>query len=723
MTIRKKLTINTEVELIKEEEVSPVEEEQPSRQTEWPQMLEDPDEPAGAGFNISFFLGSTKEDPANPGQWIDLDIMTQDPQELGTLSFSIDEGLAYVAPDLYGFRYYPENHEYVYIGNDFNPSQAEIEAEFGSANNDRFNRRPIEIVGSEDAKDRRAPLGDGIYNVRIELIRGEDNAVFDVCQDLIEDETTTGKVKQTGGDGTDPLNYKWTNPKIGTFGLKVTEKGTRSYRHYFKRAKESATLEERSDWIEPEGIFLPVIDTSDSVNFKVTTEPDYTADEVTGKFIKLFPGVKLNVEFYWMTRTWAYYVRHSTWTELYEDLSDPIYHTVECVYRSYYGANQNPCVSDAAIYRREDVQSTGCLEQTMLGDCISASGAGAAHCGIVGGTYVCEWKEFGGSGCGFTIESTVVSPSFCNTDNCAVTYAPVHNFIFRLKPLARDIKHYVGLWYTSAPHDFEVPFVYAEDFTALNTALEGCNDTTEIEPELVLGDRSKANAIQDAIDAGCSAEIQDDILTGFNAFHIGIGEPLYFSYLSTAYEPYVTQGSLYGTVLSAKQGLAFEQYIDSLTVDSDFWSAYRDLSDYANKLDPSDQHIGIGICPEIAGSLLAMVKVNHQVFYIWRRTDEAFTLYGLSNVEPEYAGCKFGFEDEKTNYDLADFHGFVEQLDGVLGKCTHIGRTVVVECDEDCASHGPCFSDVGSQCNLVPQSGQIELEAPVYPMLLRYKPS
>lgn len=200
-----------------------------------------------------------------------------------------------------------DTNEWIYtlFSNSMSHDVDALANEWDSTNELRFLRKPIGIVTDRDGSYRWTMSGE--QNIRIRLIREfEADPKCDVSPDLLlDDEKVGGVTIKEGTPGDIPSQYKYRG--LGKFHIKLDEIGTRSFAQYLNKHPVNGT-EYAWDWIEPPGFYWCPFDTSDTTNFKVTTEPSYDADAVTFPIISVI-GTK-RIELFLIPRTWAYYCRN-----------------------------------------------------------------------------------------------------------------------------------------------------------------------------------------------------------------------------------------------------------------------------------------------------------------------------------------------------------------------------------------------------------------------------
>jgi hypothetical protein len=216
----------------------------------------------------------------------------------------------------------------VYGNQDSRVPEATIDSEFTPDDEGEWlNRKPLEsasLISIDDGK--RISIGNKSFNINMRLKksleqkRSSDAAhKFECSGQLLEEKITKWK----SGATLSQLEY-WNRSIFGNYDLEVSEIGSCSVAHFFhsyhtgdngagtfalkympEMLEKTVLNDDQEEVQEPVNLFFSPFDTSDKVNFKLTLEPNYTADEVTKKPIKA--GKKYKVLLF--PRRWAYYTR------------------------------------------------------------------------------------------------------------------------------------------------------------------------------------------------------------------------------------------------------------------------------------------------------------------------------------------------------------------------------------------------------------------------------
>lgn len=198
----------------------------------------------------------------------------------------------------------------ILMSEDSRVPESVIQEEWDPDNEARFDRKPIgtlemEIDPTENDFARRfegkiCRIGPDFHNIVIQLKSSFSSTDEGYITNADRAYDKEGKFTTSDHPSLeDAQYYKKTNVQ-SKFYVKVRETGCKTVCHYFG---QDPSTQYSLDWVE--GIFFSPFDTSDvgdDGNFKVTTEPDYEADEVTCK-------VSGDIEVYLAPRRWAFVSR------------------------------------------------------------------------------------------------------------------------------------------------------------------------------------------------------------------------------------------------------------------------------------------------------------------------------------------------------------------------------------------------------------------------------
>lgn len=697
----------------------------------WPTMLED-DQPFLGSFVFKFFRGDTKWDPdldEGKGGWVPIPEWTGPLTEKGRVKWSETS----TGP----FSHTVEDIDFVYVGNDFLLTASQLQAEYGSDASDPWKRMPLNVVTSRDEDYKRWAVFQGGLNIRLRLLVDSDvsKAKFDVSQDLLKDNTKKGCwrfVDRTDPEQSDEFRLSGlASPR--RFGLEVHEVGTKSLCHYIHQSDPGRSeLSYGIDWLEPEGIFICPFNTLDTDNYKVTKEPDYTADAVDGRI--LIPRAKTDVEVYFVFRRWAYHCRMAhIHKETIPGPKDYLF-TTHVVGVGYVAGAESVGCTDTWDYSSDPCghfQASCGINTTdhpaVVVDCSGTySGEGVFRedyyglaCCPWNSNIVFGWQDGGckivassGNDCPYTMYGL---PDLWNggwypCPDCSVCWAAcsrsmAYTWKITFPAYTRYYGNsYIGLWWGPPPVDFflsgisersgQAEFAYTLDpDTPQQTALFD-----------LIGDESYDDAVEHLIQAGSTAEeAAAAILSGYNSLHyyapsewakIRVQTPLWAPetgfdtrwivnrFCSTA------DGKLFSPRYVANPNPPDQDAILYTGVDDQFANLWRsiDNSEFAKTYwkpndgyeheesgycgrDPwMDVPYGVGLSPMRAGALCALVKIHNKVYYVWRTTDEEFTEQFASIAGTEFAKPFVSFEGPEAG----PCYQFYVHFSGEGRRNTHI---------------------------------------------------
>jgi hypothetical protein len=469
--------------------------------------------------------------------WDDLDdIFETDAKTLGTLQYTFNSGRLNIYKH-YGFEAREHTQDYTFISNTYEIEVETIQGEFGSDNEDRWERRPLQLPNTfvplergtfDDEYEWYAPypddwsedgsvnseydrpnyyfIGDGCHDFRVELKSSQDgNDKFDISRELFLEEDMTGRGNVKDGIADDegnikPLKYTWKNVRAGNFYLKCREVGNASVAHYVRVNDEEHSRWQIYEDMTQQGVFFYGFDTSDTgeedSQFKITTECDPDADEVNGKIVKTLE--RPDIQIFLMPRRIAYYARESGLDSEPTEFELVIGDGTRTVYRDdpeefTPSEVSNPCLH-AVIASTEDSPIVGDYEfdydgVSLIGgmDCQSGSYCGGLYYSVGGGLWYCYgWQTdctgtsdiFPASTDTYAVQSGCISyVDACNAAAAAGTDHININYTVKHKDATRRThKHYIGLWYGQMPNK---AFIYRENCCYDGTRSDLEDDTTK----------------------------------------------------------------------------------------------------------------------------------------------------------------------------------------------------------------------------------------------------
>ncbi len=710
----------------------------------WPTMIPD-DEPSLRGLRIEFFRGDTMPDG---DRWKIIPEWCGEPETKGSASF--------VESDMGIYQFKPVDITWVYRGNDIHVAPSVIEAEYGPDNPDRWNRMPLVGVNLDDDRDddKRwtfCPDMDQEYstvNLRCTLKRkaDEDKHKLDISPDLYLDEDQKGRWKIRS----ETLQYRSNPSSGGRFGIQIQEVGTRTFCHYVNQNDfvSGGPVGYMAEWLEPEGIFYSPFDTSDADNFKVTREPLFSADEVSGLFLN--SARRNRVEIYLMPRRWAFYTYHSV-SQASTDLGKVLI-VENCT--AHRDAMWTECLCPPDPYTTEndckwqqdcnfvDFQTWGGVLVDCTGEC-KAEGAFWSLsdwcCRSYEETNTFHFSE--ADGCGYdsnlVLGNCQADGGICENPQCLPCTCT--RDVSSQRTIAFDAKLYeetinVCLWWDSPPLDFKLRG--PKDRSVPVSIYHWTGDAYTPTDFTFIGDESIADAVDNANDAGGDPDV---IMSGYNSIHT-MGSSWWTQIRATKQAPgYYWQlwNFLYNTPdfqpfhFDDSNGIYYgimewsEDQQLWMTSDEDcmrqVWLHMERSTFYQSEFqDGSHGEIGVGISPNKAGALCAVIKIGAKAFFVWRKTDEEFITRDLHIAGPAFTKPLVGFLPRSPSSGHYDGFDFWQHFHGDGRKLTHILSNKHVECARESdygidRNHAPGEGNVTTFItNNSELSGAVSLEMPVY---------
>lgn len=772
---------------------------------------------AAGSFDFTFFDANSRKVPnesAAPHRWRRVDDWFSSIEKKNTKTTHMAQFSCWPSQ----LHHYPVDIVRNYYGNSSIQNTTCIEREFSSTNEKQWERMALVAVENRDEHDRWLYNQDGFdylqadyggVNVRIQVKTSKDSTpVIDVNPDLLQDGGVKGRMSFTQGG----QNYVQNEPfhytggfglPMQRYGLQVNHVGTKSMMHYIEtiacpEGTDPDTITDphavyanpqpswveyayyMCDWLEGEDgnvldIFWHYFDTTDTDNYKVTSEPTYGADATNEKF--LMPvRLKTPIEVYLVPRAWACHTRFgttcrddqivdgsingscSTWHYSDTDINygaSTYYSSCDQSPPPWYqpGVPQAPGPDDPYNYQRKS-------------DC-------AAYEGIIGtpitGTYTSSnWVDtsdptriYGG---GVTTWQTTL-----NTDK-----------------LASSLEDNIGLWWASPPIGFMNNMgdlsTAPTETPQLTKKADAVDYAHKFSVEMI-ADESKETAKANYVLSGGTEEDADKyIVSGYNSYHsyaaapnvrlvsrfpAGYGAPVTLDTGDIAWRTRSSGKAIHtgGSVTwggdvheymacpyptpAAKGGLDILKDVPSSTDEipptiigySEFWDQFHYQRIYT--ADIGNKHyrpyidnnlpVGFGVSPAKEGTLVGIVRVSGRPYFVWRKTDEIISVRTVCSkptrsYREEYDPCFFNSslgQPSKTGmYNLfGDIYGFDDrQVTGPKGtrEFTHVVVDAEYECGIDYDYPGDPWSSVylerngASHCWVIPKDGEFELETSVY---------
>ena len=684
--------------------------EEPPKPTQedlvWPTMLDDEeDEPTLV--ELTLYDYATVKD--NDGNWTDIADWYND--DLTSVLWE-DQKTFY---DNKPFNLSPRTTNYKVYGNvDSKVRSTIIEEEFSSDNPDRWERKPLATRPEEwrfqgnrwyiggtyefiDPATGQSKIASDFsqFNIHVELCTNSDpeSAAAKIDPDLFHD----GKAKRLKlkhpqmVDEIQPLIYRGNFPGQ-KLGIRVKDQ-SKSFGHYVS----SSGLGYTYDWID--GIYFCTLDTTDTDNFKVTMEPNFSAEEVSGKMIT--PG---KYDLGLIPRRWFYVFHYRHQVNQDEDFQEYI-----------YGSANGGCDSYLSFYWGNINNNAVKTQYTQSSHTLRAYESVSTH-------YVVSF--WGRPPCNFTAR-------WFHEDGRpqAEDTAPVGFF--------NDQEQFVGtvdMTWSETYEQAQAHFISAggspdeaQDIRTggLSGNLHICTDNTDY--FVKVGNESNESwGTLRQIGSTCFGSpviTRSDVSYAYQGFD-----------LSPMGSPEFGIGRLWQVIEESKAWTNLIKPLrdKALTATSDATVASR-LSQAegvsaASRIDMIPW--GVGVSPSKTGDLVGVIRIRERAYFVWRKTDEEFTpkivgsqttpirfesndLTGKLGVFSE--GCYGTLEAESTNENVYD----ADYCDLFIGdsarKLTHVGRNVTSvneDADEDCDFLYPTHAEGENE-------GAVKLDTPVFVMLTK----
>jgi hypothetical protein len=567
-------------------------------------------------------------------KWADIPEWCGALTELGTHEFTANT---------YDFTRLTHQGHYTYLANDHLVDELVIANEYDEEGKTEeeidaiWDRKPLCRVENRDEGQRWA-MQDGRYNFRIGIVSSPtEDPDHETSPDLEEDGDTIGTCEIFEDDENGAMVVQ--ARAKGNYGLRFNEVGTRSYCHYFESSgiQTSDAIKYSTDWFCPDGIFFAPFDTTDTLNFSVTTSPEYSVDGEGGEII---PNSGGDVEIYLMPRRWLYRASHRTSNIEREVTSTPYIVITD----PPGGGDELP--DDFDYIRRFQPPY---VYPYITSDPVS----------YLGGT---KWKYLV-----FTNTNNVYRYDAMWWDRppnqlCLQELDDDEETISMTAfPIIRRCEYYAGgngrgAEYTAGAHFAGDVAVYTGNIIKVSK-VNNPNEPSEYETvylrnqidKTIVGDEDKDGAVEKMEDAGATEEEIDAVISGYNSVHlcsVGKGDVYVDRPIGSLNNTYPVRGvfnigsKANGKVIKTNSSVLGTsdddfRYLWSKIEDSEFWSDYGILSDVNENGDWeytrwSGIPYSVSISPHKSGSLLAIVKTKESVYYIWRKTDEGFNLYSYS---------------------------------------------------------------------------------------------
>lgn len=636
-------------------------EETPQRKEVWPTLLT-PDEPRFLKTELYFFDLATVRDPDTnefvdiPGWYNDYDGTS------GDHVMDVRKTISFECRDLMPFHFIPKDTEIrIYTSSNSCVDPDVISEQFGSDNEDRWDRKPLLTMAVDWERDGHRWILGGTYQtqdgggysthhdkspfvIRATLRKSKDANDYAVIDPSRFHQHKATKLKEKWEyhlNETRPLIY-WSYIS-GKYGLKIDEL-SKSFGHYLS----GAGLTYAYDWID--GVFFcpfDTLDTGDGGKYKITRSPSYDADAVTGKFIG--PG---KYEIFLAPRRVAYV--------------------------TYYHHHE----------------FSGSRHETTIGDSFDEDDPCDNH--------LAQWWENGEN------EDNDLSDV---TRNLNVFDAEIV-----------DSTYYIGILYGRWPSDWAPHNISIEepptDETPIGSeaTLYFYNDSNAYQGSKdIIWEESAEDAQQHFVDAGGSEEDSLEIYSGGgSSLHVIADTTPYYIRVGSsgllgltpldACKNTMFMGPIFELASQEYDGWQFQQDDSSFgikrlwsqIVSADYWtdligplrsSAVASSGDNMQSSRIDSMPYGVGLCPGKEGDLVGIIRKGGSAWFIWLAGDEDFseedryhsvgTPYFFSFQTRSSDGSLEHYSEGKWNDEQTAYDGdFTDQFTGTGRKLTKVGRSV-----------------------------------------------
>jgi hypothetical protein len=657
----------------------------------WPTMI-DEEEEEPALVELTYYDYGTYKD--NDDNWADIADWYND--DVLSVLWQAEKTFLDNKP----FHVSPRKTTYKVYGNvNSKVRNTAIEEQFSEDNPDRWERKPLATRPREWRFDGNRWYVGGTYmfidpatgqstiasdysqfNIKTELCTSPDSSTASIDPDSFHDDKARRlKMKYSEDLGViKPLIYKGLFPGQ-RLGLRVKDQ-SKSYGHYVSGSGLGYTY----DWID--GIYFCEFDTSDTENYKVTTEPSFNATEVSGKFIS--PG-KYDVGL--IPRRWVYVLRYRHQVNPESEYEENVYSGISPTCESNLSFNWGGVDNNAV--KTEYNSSTNTLKA-------------------------------------YKVESTHYLVFFWGRPPCNFTARWFHE---DGQPSAEDTSP-VGFYNADENFVGTVDLIWNETFEKAQADFVTAGGSSEDASEILTGGLSGnlhvcSDTTQYFVKIGNESTESFGTMSGISSTCYG-GPVITRSSASYSYQGFDLSGfdtQEFGINRLWKVIEDSKAWTDLIKPLRDKAIAMTDNATSASRIDMIPW--GVGISPSKAGDLVGVVRIREKAYYVWRKTDEEFTPKVVGSAthptrfESNDSTGKLG-EFTEGNYGTLMDAGTENLYDadycdlfvGDSGrKLTHVGRevsSVVDEPDEDCSFLYGSHAEGATE-------GAVKLDAPIFVMLTK----
>lgn len=647
----------------------------------WPTWdPDDEDEPTL--IMLTFYDGASKKSGEN---WIDIAEWSNHDNTslLWEHEQTFDEGKPFFVA--------PHRCTYQVHGNQDSRVRAEIIAnEFADSNDKRWERKPLATRPAEWRYTGNRWLTGGTYII-VDPVTGGDVIKSDYSQFNIHTELVSSSEGEPQGridpdayhDGeAKRLKLKWirdegtVRPLIyyGHFpgrklGLRVKDQ-SKSFAQYV-----SPALATGFDWID--SIYFCPFDTTNDTEFKVTSQPSFDADEVSGKM--LGPGNKFDV--FLIPRRWLFRVRYRHQENVYDASNDTV-----------LASPSSKCENHLNFYFHDIENEAIKCDYNSATNTMTAWYANVTHydC-FFWGRWPCNWSALWSHEAGHQVEESSVDVMFWDGTGAQVSTVTL---------VSSETSDEAKANYLSAGAGVDITDYM---FTGgLSSNLHICSDTSGF--YVKVGDSSYGFSPLCAV------------------AHTAWGGPVYtrseegYSYIGATPSPD-----------SPEFGLKrLWQVIEESTVWTDVIEPWRNSARDGDEDSAQASRIdmipwGVAVSPSMTGDLVGIIRNRGRAWFVWRKTDEEITPWVSGSISNPIRWESNNEDGRLGGYWEGDYAG-ENVYDGDLPdiwagdatrKLTGFGRTISIEeadADDYC-------TELVRQFAIAEGEPEVSLHAPAFVML------
>jgi hypothetical protein len=272
-----------------------------NEQTDWPVMPLEDDEEESVMLRFLFYDGSTETDEEEASGYSRQPFYTMEISQTINASTSISSKNYTLAFHQTGYEIDVDALEAAWTEKEDQPSVFETRMPLLLLTED-------DLTLTQDEEDKIIPVGYRQPNMEIQILDYYGTVIDEV--DLVQifgEGSDVQLAEYTDEDETAVAGYSWFTLPSTAFHLKVKEKTSRSvFTQIQVHPYPPETDDIHTHVTTIEGLFWHWFDTSDVDNFKMTEEPRYDSEEVTGEAIVLTDPYSTIQIFLFPRRWWSY---------------------------------------------------------------------------------------------------------------------------------------------------------------------------------------------------------------------------------------------------------------------------------------------------------------------------------------------------------------------------------------------------------------------------------